>query len=145
MKNKKVISLAIVMILLLAQFSMLIGNVNAETTTGTNETVSWSFDDETGTLTLSGSGELTGNWENSINSEDVEKVIIQNGIDSIGEMAFTNYSNLASIEISNSVTKIGKAAFYGCISLASIEIPDNVISIDSNAFGNCTGLTSIKL
>ena len=99
MKNKKVISLAIVMILLLAQFSMLIGSVNAETTTGTNETVSWSFDDETGTLTLSGSGELTGNWKNSINSEDVEKVIIQNGIDSIGESAFMNYSNLASIEI----------------------------------------------
>ena len=145
MKNKGFISVVIVLVLLLAQFSVLIGSVNAETTTGNDGDLSWSVDDETGTLTFSGSGKLTKNWKNSINEQEVKKVVIQNGIDAIGYNAFYNCTNLTSIEIPSSVTSIKAWAFENCTSLASIEISSSVTTIDALAFENCTSLTSIEV
>ena len=43
MKNKVCMVVIIITVLMLAQFSMLIGCVNAETVTGSDGDVSWSF------------------------------------------------------------------------------------------------------
>ena len=109
------------------------------------KTVTWTLD-ENGTLTFSG----VGDFDEFINGShrfktEVKKVIIENGITSICEGAFKNYSDLVSITIPNSVTKIGKSAFVGCKSLTDIEIPENVTIIGDSAFANCVGLTSIKI
>ena len=48
---------------------------------------------------------------------NLESVIIQDGIEYIGEEAFKNCVNLKSITIPNSVTYIGEGAFLGCDSL----------------------------
>ena len=61
----------------------------------------------------------------------------------VGNQAFSNCSNLTSIEIPNSVTSIGDRAFRGCPSLTSIEIPNSVTSIGGGAFSFCSSLTSI--
>ena len=42
-----------------------------------------------------------------------------------------------------SVTSIGEYAFYDCRNLASITIPDSVTSIGDDAFSYCFNLTSI--
>ncbi|MDE5623301.1 MAG: leucine-rich repeat protein [Alistipes sp.] len=63
----------------------------------------------------------------------------------IGERAFYNCSNLASITISNSVTSIGNYAFQYCSSLTSITIPDSVTEIGVQAFYSCSSLTSITI
>ncbi len=60
-------------------------------------------------------------------------------ITKIGNDAFKDIGNLASITIPDSVTSIGSNPFYGCSNLTSITIPDSVTSIGKNAFSGFTG------
>ena len=72
-------------------------------------------------------------------------VIIPNSVVSIGRQAFCDCSTLTSVNIPNSVTSIETAIFQGCSSLTSVNIPNSVTSIGGNAFYNCSGLTSITI
>ena len=108
-----------------------------------------------GTLTISGSGEMEdfypgpakGNrapWRN-LYEISINKVILCDGVTSIGKGAFSGCENLTSIIIPNSVTSIGNFAFFGVTDLTSITIPDSVTSIGHHAFYACDNLTSIKV
>ena len=109
------------------------------------KTVTWTLD-KNGTLTFSGDGDFDEfSKGNKKYKTEVKKVIIENGISSICDDAFKDFTDLASIAIPNSVTRIGKSAFYGCRSLTDIAIPENVSIIGDSAFVNCVGLTSIKI
>ena len=66
-------------------------------------------------------------------------------VTSIGDFAFSNCSNLESIDIPNSVKSIGVFVFYFCDKLESIEIPDSVKSIDSYAIFECGSLKRIVI
>lgn len=70
-------------------------------------------------------------------------IYIDEGVTSIGEYAFCEYSGLTSVIIPNSVTRIGEAAFAGCSSLRNITIPASVTNIGTGAFGRCSSLTSV--
>ena len=123
------------------------------------EHLMWEFDPSAGTLTISGVGAMydydlyydssaeglftTTPWSGY--SSEIEKVIIENGVTSIGGSAFYGFTGLVSTDIPNSVTRIGWNAFSGCTGLTSIEIPDNVTSIEECAFYGCTGLTSLLI
>ncbi len=117
-------------------------------TCGNNLT--WTFDEYTETLTISGTGEMT-NWSSSSDvpwsdySSAIKKVIVSDGVTSIGEYAFSDCTNLASVTIGDSVTSIGDSAFYYCTSLRSVAIPDGITSIGNNMFDSCENLTSITI
>ena len=64
---------------------------------------------------------------------------------SIGTSAFTNCTNLTSIEIPDSVTNIGESTFQNCSSLTSCTIGSGVTSIGQYVFSNCSSLTSITI
>ena len=68
---------------------------------------------------------------------------LREGTVSISSNAFTNCTNLVSVNIPNSVVSIGSVAFYNCSSLTSITIPNSVTSLGDNAFSGCTGLSSV--
>ena len=70
-----------------------------------------------------------------------KNTIIPENIKSIGDSAFSNCVNLASIEIPNSVTSIGNRAFEGCRRLTRIEIPYSVTNMGYGVFSKCTNLT----
>jgi len=76
------------------------------------------------------------------NNYSTKKIVIENGVTSIGEYAYSNYKNLTSVVIPDSVEFIGTNAFYGCKSLQSITIP-NVHEIEAGAFCKCDSLTSV--
>ena len=104
-----------------------------------------------GTLTISGSGDMNRYNEYITMIRDdpsvqntVNTVIINDGATSIGEYAFSEWSNLSSITIPNTVTYIGSNAFALCQNLKSITIPDSVTDIGFAAFRDCSNLTSIK-
>ncbi|MDE6797136.1 MAG: leucine-rich repeat protein [Ruminococcus sp.] len=119
------------------------------------ENLTWVLDDK-GILTISGTGDMedygeyrevdgvylpsTPEWTFSI-----KKVIIEDGVTSIGNSAFRYCFNLKEITFPDSLTSIGDYAFCCCESLTSIEISDNVTSIGEGAFGDCIGLTSVKI
>ena len=105
-----------------------------------------------GTLTISGTGKMkdwvytdTTDWHNSEIKEKVKKVIISNGVTSIGKYGFYECNSLISIKIPSSVTSIGYFAFYKCSSVTSINIPSGVTSIESGTFERCSSLTSINI
>ena len=77
--------------------------------------------------------------------DNIKKVVINNGVTSIGANAFSSCSGLESITIPESVTSIGGAAFSGCSGLTSITIPESVTSIGSYAFSYCSSLTSFTV
>ena len=72
-------------------------------------------------------------------------VVIPDGVNSIGDWAFTDCKSLTSITIPYGVTVIEWNAFNGCTGLKSVIIPSSVTSIGEGAFKGCTGLTSITI
>lgn len=75
----------------------------------------------------------------------IKNVIIQDGVATIGNSAFSYCNNLASITIPESVVTIGYGAFGACSSLKEIAIPKSVTSINNAAFGACSALTAINV
>lgn len=108
----------------------------------------WNLTDD-GVLTVSGTGDMNDYWTEEhpwcLNEDDIKIVIIENGITSIGDGAFSFCTFLTSITIPDSVTSIGEGAFYRCSSITSVTIPDSVKVIMNNAFYLCTGLTSVTI
>ena len=107
----------------------------------------WTLYDN-GTLTISGEGAMKNYYNNSPatqKKDNIKKVVIEDGVTSIGEFAFRDCSSLTSIEIPSSVTSIGDYAFGYCSSLASIEIPSSVTNIGNGAFSDCSSLASITI
>ena len=83
--------------------------------------------------------------QSAFHSSGIKELIIPEGLESIGDYAFSGCSNLEKIMIPNSVTDIGESAFLGCISLESIVIPDSVIGIGEDMFSDCTSLKKVVL
>ena len=79
------------------------------------------------------------------NCSDLASVDIPDGVTSIGAYAFTFCSSLASVNIPDGVVSISEGVFNCCSSLASIDIPDGVTSIGDDAFFNCNTLESVTL
>ena len=105
---------------------------------------------EDGTLNISGTGAMKNydskkNRNPVYNNSNVKKVVIEDGVTSIGNYAFTYCVSLTSITIPDSVTSIGYYAFFYCSSLTSITISDSVTSIGNYAFFYCRSLTSITI
>lgn len=69
-----------------------------------------------------------------VNGEDAKRIVIPDGVESICDYAFCNYTNIEEVVCPSTVTNIGKFAFSGCKGLRSINIPDGVVSIGDGAF-----------
>ena len=146
-KQKIILTITLILAMLLIQTSPILNKVKAETITGSEGNVSWTFDSDTGTLTFSGSGKITDSWKDDVTEYKTggSTVVINDGITSIGDWAFEDCDSLTSIAIPDSVTRIEMNAFKNCDSLITITIPDSVESIVTDAFYNCNSLTSITV
>ena len=140
------------LLLFLATLLSMMASADDSGTCGDNLT--WTYVEATHTLTISGEGSMANyGWiDFDIRSSpwysyrsDITKVIIENGVTSISNYAFSNCSSLTSITIPNTVTTIGECAFFGCSGLTSITIPNSVTSIREHAFSGCRSLSSITI
>lgn len=117
---------------------------------GNDGSLSWTLTDK-GTLTISGSGDMRNftqtdrpKWEEK--KLQINAVVVENGVTSIGNYAFNKNSseqNIVSVSIPGSVQNIGDYAFYNCTNLLSVTIPEGVKSIGTYAFMTCSGLKYI--
>ena len=115
-------------------------------TSGTcGDNVYWNLDEETGTLTISGTGEMDDmpNYRDNMFSDDpitpwakddIKRVIIEEGVTRIGEYAFSDHYYLYDVQIADSVVSIGEGVFQYCDSLKSIMLPKNLTCIPQNMF-----------
>lgn len=108
-----------------------------------------------GILVIKGTGEIVDNtWANEENDDynlDINRVIIDEGITSIGESVFINTDyfyismNLYKVSLPSTLTNIGKKAFCRWKQLTDINIPDSVNSIGDGAFYHCDALDSATI
>ncbi len=113
---------------------------------GTTGDCTWTLDDE-GVLTISGNGKMQDfEWEPELPwGQDISKVIIENGVTSIGDYSFYECTGMTSVTIPDSVMSIGAHAFFECTNLTSAKIPDSVTNIENSAFANCSGMKNVVI
>ncbi|MBR1831640.1 MAG: leucine-rich repeat protein [Ruminiclostridium sp.] len=75
--------------------------------------------------------------------ESLETVILNEGLETIGEDAFNNCASLKSIDIPNTVTSLGDHAFEYCGSLTEVTVPGSVAVIEGGTFGYCDSLKKV--
>lgn len=75
--------------------------------------------------------------------ENLISVKLPDTLENIYDYAFVGCSKLESINLSQNLVSIGGAAFLRCMSLSSLNIPSSVKTIGSSAFADCTGLGTI--
>ena len=134
--------------------------------------IEWTLD-ETGVLTLSGTGPMydyaseadvpwydfksmiteviigdgitrIGNYA-FIRCELIENATLGNTIETIGYNAFSYCKSLSEIEFPNSVKTLENECFYTCIGLTSIDVPDSVTSLGADCFRNCKNVSRVSL
>lgn len=80
-----------------------------------------------------------------LNGEHVTKLVIPEGVTSIGSYAFAGCSGLTEVMFPNSVTNIGGVAFMDCSGLMELALPGSVVEIGTSAFQGCSGLTEVEI
>lgn len=103
-----------------------------------------------GTLTISGSGEMEDFDESTMAPwypyrRQIVRLELPEGLTSIGELAFYECYNLATVVVPDSVKTIGKHAFAECYRLQILNLGNGVTSIADAAFFNCRDLSALKL
>ena len=120
----------------------------AESTEFCGENVTWEVDKKK--LIIRGEGPMDDFITDSVPwpgaaKTSVTKIVIEEGVTSIGAYAFEGFKNLEEIQLASSVTSIGDYAFHWCKSLAEVTIPSSITEIGTYAFAECRALTSITL
>ena len=128
------------------------GIADTDTVTGAyGESITYSLDLSTGTLTFSGSGDMADSMGSASDSpfysyrDRITSVIVGDGITSIGAYAFYRCTKLRAVRMPGSVTRIGSSAFRGCEKLEQAAVPSGVTSIGDTAFAGCKVLEEIEL
>ena len=125
---------------------LMYANAFAAATGRCGDSITWTLDDS-GNLTLSGSGEMWNNGydDSPFKDYEIRKATVKYGITSIGESAFLGCRGMTELTLPNSVTSIGGNAFEGCSGLTELILPNSVTSIGNAAFVDCSGLTELIL
>ena len=112
--------------------------VDKSGTCGEDNQLTWTYDDETKTLTISGSGALTSNFTYGVEApEQMQNLIIGNEVTAIGDSAFYGMSTINHLVIGGSVASIGDYAFAECKNFDDITCyATTVPTITENTFAN---------
>ena len=112
---------------------------------------SCTFNEETNTLTILGSGPMpekstfTGNkfpWRTY--QAEATEIIVPEGITTIAAEAFQAFKQVTKLTLPSTLTTISDSAFQNCSALTtSLELSG--VDIGKCAFASCTGLTSVNL
>ena len=76
---------------------------------------------------------------------NVKRVILPEGITSVGTYAFSECIKLQEIQLPQSLTAIGVYAFGFCTALREIYLPENLTTLGSQAFWYCSSLQEIVI
>ena len=110
------------------------------------EAVRWALKD--GVLTIGGTGamddyEYRGDAPWADFEEEIEKLVVQEGVTTIGNCAFRSYDNLAEVILADGLQSIGDEAFQRCYALTSVVLPEGLQTVGDMAFQYCDALISV--
>ena len=136
----------------------IISNITNNVSCGAH--LAWEYDTEIKILTISGTGKMSefdssstgmlAPWKKAKDAKNLEKVLISEGVTTIGDNAFFECDNLISVISSDYVVKpgtksIADCALYYCQELTGITLPDSMAGIGNRAFEHCSKLTSVTI
>lgn len=100
-------------------------------------TLTWSFTDNV--LTISGTGDMNigSTASYAIYKDQVKKIVVEEGVTSIDKAAFSNFTNLESVDFPSTLISIKQEAFRKCTALKNILLPESLQKIEQQAFDNC--------
>lgn len=115
------------------------------------ENVDYSYNRNTHTLTISGSGEMTNYYFENEEApwfsyvSEIQNIEIGSGITTIGNFAFYKCCNVTSMTLPATVTSIGSSGFEECTSLTSLNLNEGLETLGGSALEGCVGLTSLTI
>ncbi len=151
--KKRVLSFVLILIMVVALLpTVALANNTVIGSCGENQT--WSFNKSSGTLIISGSGDMSNNWGYEFvldgglvpwysYKNSIRTLIVEDGVTSIGNAAFAKCSNLKNVTVAGSVKTIGECAFADCNNIINLTIPNGVKTIKRMAFLSCEDLETI--
>lgn len=145
MKFRRILSMVLAACMALGLMAGVTLPVRAETDNGeAGEAVTWTLDN-LGTLTISGTGEMTSAPWKTDYSTVIKKVVIEEGVTSICGSAFSNLNSLEDVTIADTVTHMYAYAFQNCPNLQTVRLPANLEYVDGNlVFGDC-GIVNLEV
>ena len=157
-RNKlKIMGLVLTMVLLIASLGVFSLTASAAEATiiaqgecgAEGSSVQWTLDD-TGTLTISGTGAIESYsimthrpWDSY--RDDIMSLIIEEGVTEIGVANFKQLKNITAVTLPSTMKKIGTNAFAECEQLESVTLNEGLETIGALAFYNCVSLKTIHL
>lgn len=120
--------------------------------------LTYTLDLNTKTLTITGTGPMdyfgqhgepvlhapgTDPWCNY--HDIIETIRIEEGVTTVGAMAFYQFSALTRVELPESLLQIGSEAFSGCVKLPEIRLPSNLQHLAKYAFSKCEILKTLTI
>jgi hypothetical protein len=105
----------------------------------------YSFDFETGTMTITGTGLMPDDSFSDGGSvlNQINKLVLPSGLTGIGEYNFVHFSALTFLKIPDGVAILKLAAFRGCNVLETVEIPSSTVIIEDFVFSYCHSLKTV--
>ena len=149
---KRMLSLILALCMVFTILPAAAATETTEVASGTcGENLTWVLTED-GTLTISGEGEMRDFYLDGPellpvtpwNSSNVKKLVIEEGVTSIGFYAFQKHYALEVAELPTTLLTIGPEAFLGS-GIRDISIPESVTSIGWSAFLDCDNMTSIQI
>jgi len=107
-------------------------------TCGDDNALTWTYDVETKTLTITGKGTLNSNYTFGVEAPtQMQKLVIGNEVTSIGDSAFYGMSTINHLIIGGSVATIGNYAFAECRNFDDITCYATTVPvINATTFAN---------
>ena len=162
---KRVVSMVLAFAMLIGMLPMTAWATEMDAIDGIcGENLTWTFDESSGLLTISGTGDMDdyswsqmydptsesseiwvtdAPWRDYYNA--IKSIVIESDITSIGDGAFRGCSAVTSISLSNDVEALGEYSFMDCDGIIDIVIPKNVNTIGEAAFSDCNALESVSI
>ncbi len=122
------------------------------------KTLTWAVED--GVLTISGQGKIPDRsvstegdvttygdhpWEAYYTRDTIHTVVIAEGITSLGDHCFRDYTAMTSVQLPDGLTAIGENAFDGCVGLRTVDVPLSLTKVEDKAFVGCSGLEEVHI
>ena len=146
--KKRLLSIILSIAVLISMIPALSMPVFAEDDNQIGDNVFWTFDSDTATLTVKGTGP-TYDFDYDIFCKmlgpDIKHIVIEEGVTYIGNMCFQGCSIVEDVVFSNTVTAIGDLSFSGCSSITKLTIPGSLKTIGVSAFDGLYILSDLTI